>query len=540
MKTNTSLTLIMKRLSFLLMIGILVISCGKDNDAPAPYLNLNQTTLSLSSFPDASADVIVESNIEWQVSLTSGADWLQLNKTSGKGNDTIHVSVIKDNIGMQPRTASITVIPANTSITLQAQATIEQKPFNIQLLSKKILGGNDEDNVAALATAADGSRLLAGWTKSNNTGDVGVNHGLIDAWVVKLNDNGDTVWTRTIGGATEEKVYAAAATSDGGFAVAGYTFDWSGGANHGGSDFWIVKLKSNGDTAWTRLVGTSGWEYAYSVTTTPDDNIVVAGTTGSNGNGNDVLIAKLNSNGNLIWQKTFGGSGVEGAPSVSVGSDGSIFMGTYTLSNNTGDVGANHGYEDYWIMKLNPNGDKVWSKVLGGDKSDYLTSIKSTSDGGCIIVGNSYSQNGDVTGKLHSNGGYSLYYDLWVVKLNANGDKTWNTLVGGSLSDEAWGSASIATIADGGYVIAGYSTSSDGDVNTNQGLTDFWVFKLNNSGKKVWSRTYGGSNDDKATAVSMNADGSFWVAGNTTSNSTGDVSANHGNTDGWIVKIKEY
>src|SRR4051794_24305147 len=126
----------MKQFFLMLSMGLVIMSCHKkDNDAPS-FLNFNVTTLSLPPVVGASADLIVGSNIDWQVSVTAGVDWLQLSKTSGHGNDTIHVTVIKDQ-NAAARSAAVTAVPVNSGINLQAQATIEQKPYNVQLLSQK-------------------------------------------------------------------------------------------------------------------------------------------------------------------------------------------------------------------------------------------------------------------------------------------------------------------------------------------------------------------------------------------------------------------
>lgn len=407
--------------------------------------------------------------------------------------------------------------------------------------SFKLLGGSDEDVIVDLIPASDGGILMVAETESNKTGDVGANHGGSDVWVVKLNSNADTVWTRTMGGSNAEHPAGAIATSDGGFIVAATTYSGNSGdvvgIPNGGwaSDFWIVKLKSNGDTAWTRLAGTTDQDQANCMAATPDGGFVVAGTNDPMGSSQDVFVIKFNSNGNTVWQKTFGGSYDDVTNAVSVAADGSILLAVSTESDNTGDVPANHGSHDSWIIKLTSNGDKVWSKMFGGDEEEDPASIQSTSDGGCIIAGyTASSQNGDVTGKNHG------AEDMWVLKLNAGGDISWNSLFGGSNLDGTLGKTAIATTADGGYVIVGTSASSDGDVGTNQGDYDCWVIKLNSTGSKVRSKTFGGSQYDVAASILLNADGSCWVGGLTTSNNSGDVGANHGNGDVWMIKIKDF
>jgi hypothetical protein len=531
-KPKTVLFVSMKKLSLVLAMGVAIMSCSKKNDAPAPYLNFNQTALVLPPVPGATADLIVESNIEWNVS--AGADWLQLSKTSGKGNDTIHISVSKDNEGAQPRTTIISAVPANSSISLQAQLTIEQKPYNIQLLSQKTFGGTADDYISAIIPTSDGGLFMAGHTYSNKNGDVGANHGSSDAWLVKLNSNRDTVWTRVMGGANYDAVYAATATADGGFALAGYTnSDNSGdiGRRTGNSDSWIIKLKSNGDTAWTRMLGTTAqYSYAYSIAATGDGGFIVAGEAGP-GSDYNVMVVKLNSNGDVVWQKSFGGTSYDYCGSVNVAANGDILLAAYTRSNNSGHVGLNHGAEDAWIIRLNANGNMLWNKVLGGDKGDYAFGIHSTADGGCIVAGSTESNGSGNIGKTQGN------EDLWVFKLDANGSIVWNSLFGGTGS-EAGGP--LAATPDGGYLIAGYSNSTDGDVGATKGGDDLWVVKLNSNGRKLWSKTFGGSSHDNSNSISLNADGSFIICGDTESNNSGDVGVNRGMTDTWLLKVKDY
>ncbi|OQP60556.1 hypothetical protein A3860_32590 [Niastella vici] len=409
----------------------------------------------------------------------------------------------------------------------------QQQSYNVQLVTQKTLGSTYKDGIISMAPALDGGILLTGLT--NYVGSSQTYQG--DAWIVKLNSNGDTIWTRALGGANYDGAFSAVATSDGGYVVAAETHsNKSGyvGTNHGGSDWWIIKLKNNGDTAWTKLIGTTIDEYPTSIAITPDGGFAVCGySIDLNGN-QDVMVAKLNSSGNVVWQKKLGGTGDDSGNTLAVSSEGSILIAGTTESNNSGDVGASHGMDDAWVIKLNSNGDKVWTKLLGGIKDDWASSIKSTSDGGCLIAGTtSNSENGDVTGKNHGNN------DVWIVKLNASGDITWNSLLGGAQYDGVADYSQIAITTDGGYIIAGYSTSSDGDVAANKGGEDLWVLKLNSSGQKLWSKTFGGSGFDEASGVIVNADGSFWVAGNTESNNNGDVGTIHGLMDGWLIKVKD-
>jgi hypothetical protein len=212
---------------------------------------------------------------------------------------------------------------------------------------QKSLGGTDDEVATAIQPTTDGGYIVAGYSSSNN-GDVSGNHGGRDYWVVKLNSTGDTLWTKSLGGTDDEVANSIQQTTDGGYIVAGYSSSNNGDVtgNHGNDDYWVVKLNSTGDTLWTKSLGGTDDEVATSIQQTADGGYIVAG-----------------------W-------------SVSI----------------DGDVTDTHGSGDYWIVKLNSSGDTLWTKSLGGTSSDLANSIQQTTDGGYIVAGNSWSNDGDVTG----------------------------------------------------------------------------------------------------------------------------------------------
>lgn len=207
-------------------------------------------------------------------------------------------------------------------------------------------------------------------------------------------------------------------TNDGGFIVAGSTHSDDGNVsgNHGMSDFWIVKLDSEGVLEWQKCLGGSGHDWAHSVQQTADGGYILAGSTESNdgdvtGNhgGQDFWIVKLKEDGELEWQRCLGGSSNDTASAVQQTIDGGYIVSGYTESND-GDVSGNRGNSDYWLVKLSSSGDLLWQKCLGGSDHDYSHSLQQTTDGGYILAGSSRSNDGDVTGNQGD-------YDFWVVKL---------------------------------------------------------------------------------------------------------------------------
>jgi Secretion system C-terminal sorting domain len=240
---------------------------------------------------------------------------------------------------------------------------------------------------------------------------------------------------------------------------------------------------------------------------------------------------KLSNLGNILWQKSFGGTDRDHVTSIIQTTDsGYIFAGD--SRSNDGDVSGHHGTsvtKDCWVVKLNNAGLIDWETSLGGTGNDFATSIQQTSDSGYIVAGSSESIDGDVTGNHGS-------FDKWIVKLNSQGFISWEKSLGGTGNDNA---TSIEQTTDGGYVIAGYTTSNDGDVTGNQGGQDNWIVKLNNAGIIEWQKTLGGTGDDWANSIQQTIDDGFVVAG-TTASVNGDVTGHHGtvtNNDYWVVKL---
>ena len=227
----------------------------------------------------------------------------------------------------------------------------------------------------------------------------------------------------------------------------------------------------------------------------------------------------------IEWQKCFGGTDDDEAKSIQQTSDGGYIVAGETWSND-GDVSGNHGNSDYWVVKLNSSGDIEWQKCLGGTDWDYAYSIQQTSDEGFIVAGQTTSNDGDVSGN-HG------VYDAWVVKLNSLGDIEWQKCLGGTDWDDV---NPIQQTSDGGFIVAGFTESNDGDVSGNHGNDDAWVVKLNSLGDIEWQKCLGGTIDDRACSIQQTSDGGFIVTGFTYSND-GDVSGNHGYSDYWVVKL---
>jgi gliding motility-associated-like protein len=418
-----------------------------------------------------------------------------------------------------------------------------QKPA---IVWQKCYGSFNGDYTQTIRPTSDGGYIVAGYTESNG-GDVVGYHGNLyinDIWILKLKADGSIEWQKCLGGDYMETGADIRQTPDGGYIVAGTgsSKNCSITGNHGGLDYWVVKLDSKGDIKWQKMLGGSANEYAYSIDITNDGGYVVTGETESNDGdvkGNhglrDYWVVKLDGNGILQWQKCLGGSKDEESYSIRATNDGGCIVAGYTESSD-GDVTTNYGKRDYWVAKLNNTGNLQWQKSLGGSEFDGAWSVQLTPDGGYIVAGYSSSNDGNVSG--NHNGLGPGDQDFWVVKLGSDGTLQWQKCYGGDKNEIAY---YIQTTSDGGYLVAGSSESSNGDLSCNAGITDMWVIKINSTGILEWQKSMGGSYYDQAMCVQPLSDGSYIVAGNTCSN---NVSGWHTHNtyegtcdDYWIVKL---
>jgi Secretion system C-terminal sorting domain len=407
---------------------------------------------------------------------------------------------------------------------------------------QKCLGGSANEVAYSIEQTFDGGYIVAGAANSND-GDVAGNHSTMpnnDYWVVKLNSTGSIQWQKCFGGSGDDQAHSIQQTADSGYVVAGYSNsnDSDVTGNHGGYDYWVVKLTASGNLQWQKCLGGSAEDRAYSVQQTADGGYIIAGksfsnngdVSGNNGS-NDCWIVKLSAAGNIQWQNDLGGSSYDEAQSVQQTTDNGYIVAGFTFSNDS-DVTGNHGGYDYWVMKLSGIGSLQWKQCYGGSANDMAYSVQQTVDGGYIVGGYTYSNDGDVTGN------HSVNTDYWAVKLSDTGNIQWQKCLGGNNQDYA---TSIKQTTDGGYIMAGGTYSFDGDITTcNPGLRDEWVVKLSGTGTLQWQKCMGGTYADDATSVQQTTDGGYMVAGLTASNN-GDVSGNHStNSDYWLVKLNSY
>ncbi|MGB3459754.1 MAG: hypothetical protein WBB08_10805 [Halobacteriota archaeon] len=315
-------------------------------------------------------------------------------------------------------------------------------------------------------------------------------------WVYQLNGTRafGTPTSKTFGGVDKDYGLSVQQTIDGGFIISGETWSYDAGSG----DVWLIKTDSQGNEVWNKTFGGAYQDYGSSVQQTTDGGYIITGKAGS-GN-SDLWLIKTDSLGNEVWNKTFGGADYDCGSSVQQTTDDG-----YIISGWTESYGA--GYGDVWLIKTDSLGNEVWTKTFGGAGGDWGYSVQQTTGGGFIISGwtNSYSA-GDI--------------DLWLIKTDSQGNEMWSKTFGGADGDHG---SSVQQTTDGGYIITG-RTESYGT-----GGGDVWLIKTDSQGNKVWSKTFGGSYDDWCNSVQQTADGGFIITGRTNSYGAGDI-------DLWLIK----
>jgi hypothetical protein len=361
---------------------------------------------------------------------------------------------------------------------------------------QRALGGTGLDMAYRVQQTRDGGYIVAGRSQSTDGNVTHPKAGPEDYWIVKLNSAGVIEWDQSLGGTGGDVAKSIIQTNDGGYIVAGYSNSKDGDVTHpkGNNDYWIVKLNSAGVIEWDQSFSRTGYgdNEAADIRQTTDGGYIVAGTSYSKSGDTitspfegDYWIVKLDSAGVIEWDRLYraidlepgwGGWGDQrttGAKSIVQTVDG----GYIVTGNNFFFNGNSYPARsiDYWVVKLDSTGGEQWNRSLGGTGFDEAADIIQTSDGGYAVIGMSNSRDGDVTNPIDLRGYPVMTRDYWVVKLDKNGGTEWDLSLGGSGQDEG---SSIASTQDGGYIVAGNSSSTDGDITSPLGGYDFWIVKL--------------------------------------------------------------
>lgn len=347
--------------------------------------------------------------------------------------------------------------------------------------------------------------------------------------------NTNLEWQKKFGGNGDDGCFFIEETEDGGFIASGYTESYGLGKKDL-KDIYLLKTDSNGNRIWDKTFGGIGDDRSYCIRQDEDGGYIIAGATNSTqvgstrhtGGAYDAYIIKTDSEGNLIWNKTFGKPETEEwAQSIQQTEDGGYIVVGWMDPVGVNVTDAHDEGHDLYLFKLDNQGKILWSKNFGqqdGDEEGFF--VQQTSDGGYIITG--LAEQSNSKGTRHGMEG--RVYDIYLIKTDHEGDKLWEKKFGGSGDDWAW---SVQETKDKGFFIAGATSSQSA------GKYDMYMLKTDSQGNKQWDKKYGGKEDDQAYAGQQTADGGYILFGVTDTQSPGSYDAYTIKTDSQGKKLWE-
>ena len=346
----------------------------------------------------------------------------------------------------------------------------------------KSYGGNSDDYGHSVIQTSDGGFVIAGDYNANYLSNIG------DIYLIKTDQNGDTVWTKTYGGQLGDYSLSVLQTSDGGFALTGYTHSFGSFTRSA----LLLKTDSTGNMLWLKTYGINNYNACHSIHLTSDEGFILAGETSISGTSNDCYVIRTDSNGDTIWAKTYGGPNTEWADDAFQMPDGGFIISGTTNSYGTG------GFDAY-LIRIDINGDTLWTKTYGGPEDDWTASANITSDNGLLITGATSS---------FGNG----QEDIFLLRTDHNGDTLWIRTYGGSGTDWA---LSAYQISGGGFIVIGRTNSFGA------GSNDLYLLRIDSNGDSLWAQTYGDTGDESGSSVKQTSDEGFILTGHTSSFGSG-------------------
>jgi len=419
-------------------------------------------------------------------------------------------------------------------------------------------GGTRSDLLTSFQQTRDGGYILAGYSKSLAGGDktqtLWGGTGDDDYWIVKIDSVGNKEWDKDFGGEFADKMYAIKQTADGGYLLAGESASGISGDKTqplvGNTDFWILKTDSLGTKLWDKDFGGTDYDYLSCMISTNDGGFILGGVSASPAGGDksqpawggwDFWIIKIDAQGNKIWDKDFGGTEHDYLNAMQQTADGGYLLGGYSASDISGDkTEPRWGLYDNWIVKIDSLGNFQWDKNLGGYSNDFINSVYQTNDHGYILAGISESNMGG--DKSQDSWGY---YDYWVIKTDSAGNKIWDKNYGGTDDDEFFGN--ITPFANGDLMLAGisYSNISGNKTENNLGIEQSWIVKIDSVGNVKWDKTIFTEGHDEEGYAIQTSDGCLAFANYTTGGIAGYKSMDNRDSallanrtaDYWMVKF---
>lgn len=424
---------------------------------------------------------------------------------------------------------------------------------NLSLIAQEILweksyGGIHSEYLFDAQPTADYGFILAGSSLSGKTGNKeqeNVNN--LDYWIWKMDERGDLDWQKSFGGTGADFLQSIKNTRDGGFILLGTSTSMQGGNkkedSSGKEDLWIIKLNAKGDEEWQKTIGGSGKDLAKMIHQTKDGGYIVGGTSESVISGNkssphygsmDYWVVKLDSQGNIEWQRTYGGSLVDLLESILPTSDTGFLLGGWSNSSISGNKNEeSFGEGDYWLVKIDNVGAIEWQRTLGGESDDHLSVLIESLEGGFMAGG--YSRSSTSGTKEMGNGKGA---DFWIVKLTANGEVEWQSTYDFGETDIL---SSMSQNEDGDYLLGGHAkTENVGLARADKkGINDYVALKISAIGEEKWRQTVGSAGEDNLRKLFETRDGGYLLAGTSGGKASRDKNTGKGKKDFWVVKLRD-
>ena len=392
--------------------------------------------------------------------------------------------------------------------------------FSGTLVDLKLFGGSDDEVARELIELRQGGFAMVGSTKSKDGDFVDRNTDNWDLFLMKLDQQGEMIWVKTYGGNAEDFGFSLVETPSGGFVLMGYSSSQDGDVppTRGYHDNWIIKVDAKGELLWKKSLGFSGHDHAYNVIETQDGGYFFNGfldVTASNGQGNsgkssqvsrhgvgEFWCHKIDTNGNIQWQRYFGGTNNDRSYDAIQTQEGN-FLVVGTSESDDVDIKNPKGSYDVWVVMVSPTGEMVWENSFGGSLVDEASKVIQDSFGNFRIIGNTHSEDMDVS---HPKG----LSDVWQIILDPSGRLLGSYNFGGSEFDKG---TAIDEGVRGALFLTGFSRSLDGDLSNNMGENDLFLMYLPTDGSEASTMSLGGEGQDFAydVLIPKNGDGVFVV-----------------------------
>jgi hypothetical protein len=506
-----------------------------------------------------------------------------------------------------------------TSLLLFCITTVNAQ----DILWEKSYGGKHAEYLFDAVATPDYGFILAGSSVSKKTGTKNEdNQGDLDYWVWKMDEKGNQDWQKSLGGSGQDRLKSVVLTRDGGYLLAGSS-DSSPitskegeskgdkkGKRIGNVDFWIVKLNAKGGEEWQKTLGGKGHDELNCIVKTKDGGYIIGGSSSSESSPNpskggeyppdagkdtevivktsayfgnmDYWVIRMDGEGTILWQKSFGGIYNDELRSIALTDDGGFLLGgssnspvysSPNLSEGGGHAGGKQdaciGLDDYWIIKLDKDGEEEWQKVIGGSGDDQLQDVHQTQDGNYLLAGYTNSDTGDDKKGSNEDG-----TDFWLLKLDKTQVIVWQETYNIGKVDVL---TSLVENNDGSLLLGGYAqgeilprplqkrggsggknastalgktkkgTNAETSPALKKGTGDYVALKLNAKGEELWRREVGSAGNDVLKKVFETRDGGYLMAGTSSTSSSkgggqktsGDRSSGIGRQDFWVVKLKD-